>query len=284
VSTQKNGLGVLTLVCALFLIWRFLMRWRHRKLKSVGRGKIADACALFIALWLIKGPGTSYSATAASSLIMGTAVLILLLWLEKIGRLSSFSCLKMVAIPCTFAGIAIPLAGGGGLLSEILALIGRDPTFTGRTDIWGLLLPIAWRHPVLGLGYGSFWIDPPLPAPFNLLTHSHNGYVEVFLELGVIGVLLIVCCVWSFLRQAQTALTIDCEWAAFIISTVLILLFHNITESSFVRASSFLWSVTLIFAVLLPRLGDMNHQCTKAAVPLENLDPSEAAALENAGA
>jgi exopolysaccharide production protein ExoQ len=253
VTTQKNSLGSLSLVAAFFFIWVLHRRWRRGELWSARLPMLADVSILFLALWILKGPGVAYSATAAVALIIGSLLYAFSVrFSHRAG--GGFNLVSWIAIPGIIVGISLPLAGGAGILSGILDILGRDTTFTGRTEIWSGILPTAWEHSILGVGYGSYWINPPLRFPLNMLTHAHNGYLNIFVELGCLGLALLVAFLLSVFKMAQKALTWEVEWAAFAAGLLLILLFHNVTECSFLRASSSLWTVALLLAALLPHL------------------------------
>lgn len=212
---------------------------------------LADMSVLFLALWILRGPGASYSATSAVALFMGS---LLYVFLVQSSHRAGFNLVWWIAIPGIIVGISLPLAGGTGILSGVLDFLSRDTTFTGRTEIWAGILPTAWSHSILGVGYGSYWIDPPLRFPLNKLTHAHNGYLNIFIEMGCLGLALLVGFLLSVFKMAQQALTREVEWSAFAAGLFLILLFHNVTECSFLRSSSLLWIAALLLAALLPHL------------------------------
>jgi O-antigen ligase len=254
VTTQKNGLGLLSVIGAFWAILSLTRRWRRNQLRTMRRQCAADAAILLLALYLLRGAKGAYSATAFSLLILGALLFFWLLRLSRCGSALRSRILWAVAFAAISVGIAIPLAGGAGYLSPILSALGRDATLTGRTDIWALILPIAFKQPIIGQGYGGFWITPPLPSPFNFLTHSHNGYLEVFLNAGLIALLLTMVWIVVLFQKAQSALRFDQEWGAFGVAVIVMFLFHNITESSIARPSSLLWTVVVLFAVVLPRM------------------------------
>jgi exopolysaccharide production protein ExoQ len=79
---------------------------------------------------------------------------------------------------------------------DILKLFGRDVTLTGRTVLWAAVLDQCRRHPLNGYGLASFWGTGdaiPIYAKTGWLpTSSHNGFLECLLELGVVGLVLLV--------------------------------------------------------------------------------------------
>jgi exopolysaccharide production protein ExoQ len=72
-------------------------------------------------------------------------------------------------------------------------LIGKDPTLTGRTEIWGYVIPYIYQRPLLGWGYGAFWSTQNLAAWEIANTihwyapEAHNGLLEILLSGGLVG-------------------------------------------------------------------------------------------------
>ncbi len=77
---------------------------------------------------------------------------------------------------------------------QLVALIGRDLTFTGRTEIWALALHLIESVKWTGYGYAAFWVDPLGPARMISDTlqwevpTAHNGWLEVGLSMGYPGI------------------------------------------------------------------------------------------------
>ena len=76
---------------------------------------------------------------------------------------------------------------------SLLELIGKDPTLTGRTDIWGYVIPFIYQRPLLGWGYAAFWStqDPAAWEIANALRwfspQAHNGLLEILLSGGLVA-------------------------------------------------------------------------------------------------
>ncbi|MDO9712567.1 O-antigen ligase family protein [Paracraurococcus lichenis] len=77
--------------------------------------------------------------------------------------------------------------------SGVLELIGKDPTLTGRTELWAAVFDNIAQRPFLGWGLGAFWLasNPAGEAISDSLgwvvPHAHNGILEMLLEVGVFG-------------------------------------------------------------------------------------------------
>lgn len=78
-------------------------------------------------------------------------------------------------------------------LHEILAFMGKDATLGTRTAIWRELLQLANLRPWLGYGYDAFWHgdSAQLKGVLERLQyfpgHGHNGFLDLGLELGIVG-------------------------------------------------------------------------------------------------
>ncbi|RIJ51224.1 O-antigen ligase domain-containing protein, partial [Clavibacter phaseoli] len=102
-------------------------------------------------------------------------------------------------------GVVVAAAVGAGVVvtrtSEVFELLGRSPDLTGRFEIWESVIGLAQQHPVIGWGWIGYWA--PWVKPFEGLAvrsgvtylQAHDAYLDVFLQLGVLGALVLVCLV-----------------------------------------------------------------------------------------
>lgn len=80
--------------------------------------------------------------------------------------------------------------------TELTALIGKDPTLTGRTSLWTFIWDVIGKHPWLGYGYGGFWqgLDGESAYIWRSVgwkpNHPHNGLLALWIDLGLLGVVL----------------------------------------------------------------------------------------------
>ena len=86
-------------------------------------------------------------------------------------------------------------------------------TLTGRTELWSELLTYVGARPILGYGFEGFW-GPMHTANVSLslgwvVPHAHNGYIEMLLDLGVVGLLLFVVTLLSGVLHAQRQLRVS---------------------------------------------------------------------------
>ena len=122
-----------------------------------------------------------------------------------------------------FGFAALAIAGGGmglGALAAILITgpgafleaIGRDPTLTGRTDIWSPLIEVINERPWTGYGYGAFWHVDAGPAYWVRaatlwdVPTAHNAWIETALAIGYPGVVVAALVYLSGLAKALSRL------------------------------------------------------------------------------
>jgi len=89
------------------------------------------------------------------------------------------------------------LIGVGGYLMwvywiDLLNLLGKDATLTGRTLAWGMAIQGGLERPFIGYGYRAFWLpwsnqSPVLQYLAWDLGNGHNSYLDIWLELGLLG-------------------------------------------------------------------------------------------------
>jgi exopolysaccharide production protein ExoQ len=96
-----------------------------------------------------------------------------------------------------FAAVTVALVVAGTVFrSQLLSLMGKGDTLTGRTDIWESVTNLAEQRPVFGWGWVSYWA--PWAKPFDNLAfeggvhqyQAHNAWLDLWLQLGVVGVVV----------------------------------------------------------------------------------------------
>jgi O-antigen ligase len=229
VTVHKNALGSLCLVSAFFLLWALYRHWR-RPAPEGGRYLVwADVAVLLMALFLLKGAEDAYSATSIGTFAVGIATFLCLLWFRKLKLRIPQPGLSALIIFLVGFGVSAPFVGGSNLATASSAL-GRDETLTGRTETWAELVPVVDRQPLLGSGIGSFWTDAR--RELYQMSFAHNGYLDILLELGVVGLAFYTVWLLSCARTFHGALAMDYDWASLAICFLVMALVYNATESA----------------------------------------------------
>ena len=193
---HKNGLGR-TAAFALLVFWVLARAGRSPRAKAWWWGWVLAAGILVIA------------SRSATGLILALALpagwWVLQTWARLPGLLrpATGSFFLAVGIPGLFV---LP-----DILAWALGLLGKDLTLTGRIPLWLLLIPLALARPLLGYGYGAFWLGESGPSAVVWAVtwdapHAHNGVLDLWLEIGLIGAgIAIVMLVLTMLRYTALA-------------------------------------------------------------------------------
>lgn len=231
VSVQKNGLGRLCIVSIFVLVYTLI---RERRLRGNRGGKgqtlVADVFVVLIALFLLKGPPGVYPATAFVALGVGLTAFFGLGWMKQRKIYLGPRVLKATIMFVVSFGTLIAVFGVS-TVGDLPSALGRSETLTGRTEIWATLRPFVERRPILGYGFGGFWTQTTQDVVYGV-NEAHSGYLNVTLGLGVVGLMLTAIFLLSVSMKAHRALVQDYDWARFCICYLLMVIVHNITESS----------------------------------------------------
>jgi len=164
----------------------------------------------------------------------------------------------MVAASC-----CVLFLGVGGI---VLTALGRDASLTGRTDVWRTVLPYA-ANTWVGAGYENFWIGDRMRLFERLLgglNQAHNGYIEVYLNIGVVGLTLLAAIIVVGYQNILYGLQRDPRAGGLRMAFFMICLIYNFTEASF-KMMSPVWLLFILSAAALP----MNRPLrAKTATPL----------------
>jgi exopolysaccharide production protein ExoQ len=241
VTTDKNLLGVTTYVLALGALWQVLRLWRESGLPNRSRQLLAQCIVLGTGVWLLF---SANSATSESCFLVG-AFLMLVTGLRRIrGRQATVHALILTLI--LLAG----LAEITGAHTAVVQALGRKTDLTGRaSEIWPLLIPMA-PNVVVGAGFESFWLGPRMQKVWDAIpnlyvSEAHNGYLEVYLNLGAIGVILIILILLYGYRRSVATFRIDPDLGGLMLAYVLTAVMYSYTEAGF-RMLGMAWSFLLL--------------------------------------
>ena len=134
----------------------------------------------------------------------------------------------------------------------MVTALGKDPTLTGRTEIWSLLLGLH-TNPWIGTGFESFWLGPRLEKMYAALPNlpintAHDGYLEVYLNLGWIGICFIAILLVAGYTRIISGIRRNPQTASLFLGFFLCTLFYSFTEAAF-RLMSVAWVFLLLVIV-----------------------------------
>jgi O-antigen ligase len=222
--------------------------------------------AAIMTLGFIASCASAYIAPERRKYWIGLAVLIFGLVLMSKSKTSLLCCLvAAVAYPVLLALqrggvlsiIFVWLAASMALLCGsvfyaapeiVFKLLGKDPTLTGRTEIWASLMRLSDKHPWLGYGYKAFWTPTSVPAAVVRketnwdVPSAHNGWLDLLIQLGWTGVLLFgaVLAIGYFCALFRFARVKD---GFFSVLILLLFTFLILSESFILSQNSLIWAL-----------------------------------------
>ena len=244
-TTSKNMLGVVCLISGLFFFWDTAARWSDRKDQRTKRILAINLALIAMTLWLLN---LANSATSRVCLVLGCLVIAA----AHTRTIKRSPILLKILIPMSFAGYVL-LETVFDINAGLAGAVGRNSTLTGRTDLWKLLLSMH-TNPLIGTGYESFWLGSRLQwvyDRFAFVNEAHNGYLEVYLNLGLIGLFLLGAFLIASYRSIGRGLTSRSSLAPLSLALWTALLFYNVTEAAF-KSSHLMWVTFLLAAIAVP--------------------------------
>jgi len=248
ITLSKNELGLLAMLSGLFLLWHMVDVYKvvdvckrfGRKLAL--RPLVPDLLVFMMCLWIL---WNAQSATASSCFIIGTAI---------------FFAARFRLVEKNFGKVGWCLFGAGLVMliftmnssfrEMVTGMLGRNETLTERTQIWEKALQLG-TNPLVGAGFSSVWLTQKgsdLAWEWGGLAHSHNGYLETYLNTGWIGVFLLFAALFAAGRSATRQLASGTVTGHLFVALFLAGLFYNYSEVTFFRSNT----LGLLFWLMIP--------------------------------
>jgi exopolysaccharide production protein ExoQ len=245
-STTKNTLGMVCDTLGLGLLWCFRSAYNDREDPRRGRRLLALGAALALIVWLL---WMCNSLTSICALTMASAVM--LLSMRPAFRRKPALVHLLISAILGFSLYALFFQSSGALKETL----GRDATMSGRTEGWPVMLNIP-NNRLVGAGYESFWLGPRLQKVWEAfggykVSEAHNGYIEMLLILGWIGVALLGVLIATGYRNVIRAYRRFPEIGSLRIAFFLAAIITGFTEAAF-RMMSPTWIVFLLATAAAP--------------------------------
>ncbi|MGI9508456.1 MAG: O-antigen ligase family protein [Geminicoccaceae bacterium] len=237
--------------------------WRGIFFHKNSTGRVMVYClAVVIAAWVSTGINRGFllalglmtllviaGSTSQTSLLGVLALMAGLVAVRMVrGQALKSALVTLVVLAIAWHGALIATAS----YDLILEALGRDASLTGRTDIWIYTLQYALKEPFTGYGYDAFWNGDLSPgaqyAAYWKTPHSHNAWLEVFIALGLPGVLLMLGVMLVTLARAVVLARYypSTAPAVFIVLICFSMLTIGMSEPVFVEKHSFDWMMLVV--------------------------------------
>src|SRR5438105_2825967 len=241
IAPSKNMLGAICFLLGLFFFWYLLRTFQREKSKSRKRELITIVFFLLAIGYLLQ---KAHSVTSTLSLLVSILVFVILglRLVDKrvIGIYAAVGIVLFVIAQLTF-----------DVFGYIVELSGHNATIEGRRQLWQELLHMN-INPLIGTGFESFWLGERLQKLWDEHwwhpNEAHNGYLETYLNLGLIGLLMLIGLILATFRKCRLDLLRNPLWGRFGIGFLVAIVIYNCTEASF-KALSHLWFAFYVIAI-----------------------------------
>ena len=239
----KNYLGEFSAIPFLLALHEMLYPGWRRAL-----GIIVVSVATWLLFW-------ANSKTAFGLALFIPVLAGLTLFVRRITRLSP--AIVLLSIPLCFMLLSTVSHFG---IERISYMLYGDSSLTGRTVIWDFANTEIARRPLFGWGYQSFWLAGPnapsivdAPGWVKMMPDGHSGYVDTKLELGYVGLGLLVIFIFATLHGVGRMADRAPARAWLVLSLALYIITYNFLETLWMKGYEFLWVIFLIVAAEIGR-------------------------------
>lgn len=250
VYVQKNSLGRMMTLASLVFLLIAPSSHRYRWVLWVGFG-------LSAALILL-------SSSKTCLIVLLTLLILLPFYRALRWRYTRSMPLYIIAIVLC-AGFAIWFTSEA---ETVLGAMGKSVTLSGRTQLWEAVFTMIQQQPWLGYGYSAFWLGLQGYSAYVVeaswqATHAHNGLLDLWLDLGLLGVLVFILSFLTSLVKAvawvRHAQTLEDFWPLVYLT---IMFLFNMTYSTILTRNDIFWIIYVAINFWKP----VQHYATKLPV------------------
>lgn len=227
-------------------------------------------------VWIVKLFSNAKNTVVAPGFVLLTTTMVLLSGsaTSLVVLLAVIGCFFVVQTSRSITGMGSLILALGGILGPvliiwslqnfgvILEILGRNATLTGRTDVWRFSWELVKERFWWGHGYASIWgakgtlsYDMLMHQVGWIPQHAHNGFLDLWLRVGIVGVGLFL---FSYLTIAPKAIACVAPRNSLSTFPLLFLVFfvsYNLVESALMVHLQFFWIIYTSLACNLTRMG-----------------------------
>lgn len=217
----------------------FVVEWYVRDPKR--KAKAFRLVALFVYSGLLLASNSMTSIVTVLATLGGV-------WIVRVLRARHGIPLSVISGFAVAGGVALTVTGIKP--DDFLWLLGRSSDMTGRTELWNAVVQAISQRPLLGFGFSGFWKGASAGSEIVqgqiqwIPAYSHNGYLEVALSLGLVGLFLVIVLLAQGFRRAwaygHSGNSRQSFWP---LALFMFVALHNLTECSIAWQNCLEWSV-----------------------------------------
>lgn len=230
VFLHKNPFGMIMCTSAIVFLLVAMSSYKYRYLMWASFGLSVSLVVL---------------STAKTPLVLLLTLLVLLPLYTALRWNFSWMVLFFIVVVIVFGCLAILFFSSW---ETILTLMGKDATLTGRTGVWEAVVVMIQERPWLGYGYSGFWLGLDGASAYVWyatgwsVPYAHNGILDLWLDLGLLGVLLYFISFLSSCFQAviwvRSTKTANGLWPLILLTLSLL---SNLSESTILKPNNIYW-------------------------------------------
>lgn len=144
-------------------------------------------------------------------------------------------------------------------LETVLTALGKDSTLTGRTPLWAAVINKIQERPLLGYGYGAFWLglDGESADIWQIewnAPNSHNGVLDVWLDLGFLGIsVFFLGFIIAFIQGVKWLRSTKTVEPLFILVYLTQMLVDSQTTANILTQNDIFWVLYVAIVLSIPR-------------------------------
>lgn len=237
ITYNKNQFGMTASIGAILCFHRWLAQ-RKGAIWSLAGLVISIVCVLL-----------SRSSTSLLATMICTTFVVLMMRVPLVKqRFSTHVVVGLAALIIVYELVIMDVIPGvGTLLAPVMSITGKDTTFSSRGLIWSIVKEHSSYAPLLGSGYAAYWPTMPTPdSPSYIFMRvmyfypqeSHNGYLEILNDLGVVGLACVALFLISYIRQALQLMRFNRAQAVMYLALLFEQMVANLSESEWFSRST----------------------------------------------
>lgn len=268
VTTNKNTLGLICMLIGLHAVWRIIRALRDRKKRSRFRLLAVHGGMLVMVLYLLH---EANSATSTSCFMLGSGLIVAISsfrWARKPGMV------HILALGAVLLAACAAFFNFAGLLQQL----GRKADLTGRTELWSIVLSQPVSR-LFGAGYESFWVGKRIATiqreAQQFANQSHDGYIEILVNLGWMGIAFLSFLIVTGYRKISRAIRWDPVTNCLALAYFVAALTYNFTEAAFKMMDPvwicFVWAIVSTSMASAQKASSVKNGRSSCVPTAENL-------------
>jgi exopolysaccharide production protein ExoQ len=261
ISQGKNALGGICMVFGSVFLWHLVQVRRAQRSIARRNELYLTIGLLFMSAYLL---WKAHSATSWIGLLLSILILVSL-GLRSVNKKVIGAYAVTAVVLLTVAQLTFDIYG------KVVDVSGHTETIEGRGRLWEILLKTD-TQPLFGTGFESFWLGDRLQKIWDDVKwhpgQAHNGYLELYLNLGAIGLLIFLGVIIATFFKIRRDLLSNFEWGRLEMGLLVAILAHNWTEAGF-RGLSLTFFVFFIIAISYWKMRVVESQLSSYAGSLE---------------